>query len=216
MNDYSLNDLSLSPVNFFSVEVDCCKVSSLNPGLLTSKFILPDLAVLSGEEVFAELYLGWNPQGIIAKAVVKKSIEHVAFPSAESGDSIELFFDTRDIKTAGFNNRFCHHFLFLPEPVEGIMAREVTHFRTDDAHTPCNSGDLQVSVQKKRWGSGYTMYMIIPAECLHGYDTDQFKRLGFTYKINRYQGPAQHFNVISTEYQIDQHPAQWSSLILKD
>lgn len=212
---FSLGAISLAPVNFFAIEVDCCKVSSLDPEALTSKFLLPDLSDLCCEDQFAQLFLGWNPSGIIAKVVVNKSIEHVVFPSPESGDSVELFFDTRDIKTAGFNNRFCHHFCFLPEPVEGIMAREVTRFRTEDAHTPCNPMDLQVSVLKKKLRGVYTMNIVIPAECLHGYDPDQFNRMGFSYRINRFGGPSQHFSVISAEYQIDQHPSMWSSLLLK-
>ena len=62
-----------------------------------------------------------------------------------------------------------------------------------------NQGDLQI---------------FIPAECLHGYDPEQFDRLGFSYRINRYALPPQHFSVVTKEYQIEQQPSLWSHMRL--
>jgi hypothetical protein len=128
------------------------------------------------------------------------------------GDSLELFFDTRDMKTTGFNTRFCHHFYFLAAEVEGHIAGEMTKFRTEDTHELCDPAELKVIPLLKK--TGYTLQIFIPAHCLFGYDPDQFDRLGFAYRVNRAQGPAQHFCVVSEDYQIEQHASLWSSLKL--
>jgi hypothetical protein len=120
--------------------------------------------------------------------------------------------DTRDVKTAGFNTRFCHHFFFLSEPVEGLVAGEITRFRTEDTHELCDPQDLKVISSRKK--NSYTMNLFIPGSCLYGYDPDQFNRLGFTYRLNRAHGFPQHFSVVSEDYQIEQQPSLWSSLRL--
>lgn len=203
---------SLSPINFFQISAPCHYVDGfLNPRNF-SKFLLPDTSTLTGEQHFADLALAWNHEGISALVDVKVPFKHVEMPNVTKGDSIELFFDTRDVKTSGYNTRFCHHFFFLPELIEGVAAGEITRFRTEDVHELCNGQDLQVKAQMSR--NYYTVNIFIPTQCLYGYDPDQFDRLGFTYRINRSHGSAQHFSVLTEEYQLEQQPSLWSSLRL--
>ncbi len=61
--------------------------------------------------------------------------------------------DTRDLKTSGYNTKFCHHFYFLPEKIDGIQCGEVTRFRTEDTHELCDPQFLQVESHKH--SSGY-------------------------------------------------------------
>lgn len=156
--------------------------------------------------------MGWHADGIEVFANVQERFHRVSYPDIMSGDSIELFFDTRDVKTSGFNTRFCHHFFFLPEPIEGRQAGEITRFRTEDSHELCDPSKLNVKAQTK--SSGYTMQIFIPAQCLYGYDVDQFSRMGFTYRVNRFHKDPQHFSVTSSDYQLEQQPSLWSSLNL--
>lgn len=208
----SLAEVALSPVNYFALEVDCFYLPSTHAGDLGAKYRLPSTGSLCDEETFADLYMGWSQEGLFFKAHVHKKVESTFYPSPEQGDSVELFIDTRDRKLAGFNNRFCHHFCFLPEAVEGVMGHEMTRFRTEDAHELCAPLDLKVSSDNKK--TSYTMNIFIPSHCLHGYDPEQLDRLGFTYRVNRPDEAAQHFCLLSSEYQIDQQPALWSSLKL--
>ena len=120
--------------------------------------------------------------------------------------------DTRDLKSAGFNTRFCHHFYFLAQAVEGQQAGEITHFRTEDRHPLCDSQALECQIKSS--SKDYILQIFIPSQCLYGYDPKQFDRLGFTYRINRVGGHPQHFTVVSEEYQIDQQPSLWGSLRL--
>lgn len=204
---------SLSPISFFQLKASCNFLKPGNfPGLSgrnLSKHTLPNTSYLCGEEHFADIALGWNSDGIEALVTIQAPLTHA---SISRGDSVELFFDTRDVKSSGYNTRFCHHFFFLPEAIDGQIAGEITKFRTEDVHELCDPNDLQVKTVAK--SDGYQLHIFIPAQCLYGYDPEQFDRFGFTYRINRATGKPQHLSVVSDEYQLEQQPSLWSSLRL--
>lgn len=212
------NNVPLAPVNFFQLSVDCHKLPSAGQAPFTlslknySKYLLPDLSGLTGEESFAKVSLGWSSEGIELFAYIEQPYFRTVYPNYDKGDSLELCIDTRDVKTSGYNTRFCHHFYFLPETVEGFHGGELTKFRTEDAHEPCNPLDLQVQSQFKK--DYYTMQCLIPAHCLHGYDPEQFDRMGMTYRITRVGGPSQQFSVLAEEYKFQEQPSLWCSMRL--
>lgn len=212
---FDSTDFSLSPVNFFQIRADCHKLKGSYPSLSKAKdnqYALPETSYLTNEETFATVFMGWSLEGVEVHVVSLESVGQCQYPDVSKGDSVELFFDTRDLKTSGFNTRFCHHFFFLPEAIDGHIAGEITKFRTEDAHELCDPADLELKVKKS--SKGYSLEIFIPANCLHGYDPEQFGRLGFTYRINRSHGEPQHFSVLSGEYVLEQQPSLWSSLSL--
>jgi hypothetical protein len=194
---------ALAPLEFFSIEGELRYSKSGR----TSK--LPDMSEWLAEEGFAEVAAGWNETGIFLTVSVDKPFEEAFYPKFSEGDAVELFFDTRDLKTAGFATRFCHQFVFLPQPVLGIQAQEITHFRTEDTHPLCDAADL--SVTSKIGKKDYEMQIFIPSHCLHGFDPVSFERIGFTYRIHRYKGPRQHFALSSQHFSLEQHPRLWAS-----
>jgi hypothetical protein len=205
----------INPVNFFQFRCDCHYIKAPFPQLSSknlSKYLLPSLFELCHEFGFAEIAMGWNKEGIEIFASISQPFRRASYPNITRGDSLEFFFDTRDVKTAGYTTRFSHHFFFLPESIEGIAAGEITRFRTEDVHELCNSSELKVKTEIK--SVGYAMHIFIPSLCLFGYDPEQFDRLGFAYRINRAEGAPQHFCVTSDDYQIEQQPSLWSSMRL--
>lgn len=211
--------IPLTPVHFFQLSFPLPRLPMPSSGKAADlvvpeqkKFVLPTTGELCAEELFAEVALGWHPLGIAFRMQIDEPIKRVVYPDFSRGDAVELFFDTRDVKTSGFNTRFCHHFFFLPEAVEGVRAGEMTHFRTEDRHEWCDADQLVVQTKKTR--EGYRLEGVIPAACLQGFDPDNFDRLGFSYRIHRALGPPQHFSVVTEEYQVEQQPALWSSLRL--
>lgn len=205
--------VSLTPVHFFGLRSDCKKL--LKPGAppSLSGHLLPGAADLCDEEEFAKVGMGWHEEGLGLLIQLDEPFTKSVYPDIAKGDSVEIMIDTRDIKTAGFNTRFCHHFYFLPKEIEGHQAGEITRFRTEDRHPLCDFKLLKCDT--KLSSHGYVMKVFIPSECLHGYDPKQFDRIGFTYRINRAGGPSQHFAVSSNEFVIDQQPSLWASLHLK-
>jgi hypothetical protein len=212
-NDILEHFPALCPIDFFSLSADLLPAKELtSKKFFRDAHILPDTSFMLGEEHFAEVAMGWNEEGILARIDVRKAFEECFFPQVAEGDSVELFFDTRDLKTTGFCTRFCHHFIFLPQEVQGIKAHEMTRFRTEDKHELCDPTLLKVDSEFAT--SSYSLKIFIPSDCLHGYDPKTFQRLGFTYRINRYRGRAQHFAVSSEYYTIAEQPSLWSSLNL--
>ncbi len=203
---------ALNPVQFFALSCDCHYLSKKDQIPSLTSYALPSTHRLTQEDTFAKVAMGWHEEGIACHIQVSQQATESIYPPVEEGDSIELFFDTRDLKSAGFNTRFCHHFFFLPLAVDGIVKGEKTHFRTEDRHPLCDPQALYCQTQLKK--NEYIMKIFIPSQCLYGYDPKQFDRLGFTYRINRYEGEPQHFAVVSTDYQIEQQPSLWGSIHL--
>lgn len=206
----------LRPINFFHLHVDCFRIDSSFPGINAKnkkKYLLPSTADLCDDWSFAEVALGWNQEGIESYISVDQAVGRLAYPNIRQGDSVELFFDTRDVKTSGFNTRFCHHFFALPEAVEGVQTGEITHFRNEEeSHELCDP--KEILIKSASTSTGYLIQLFIPRSCLHGYEPEQFDRLGFTYRINRSSGPPQHFSVTTDDYALEQQPSLWSSVKL--
>jgi hypothetical protein len=203
---------SLNPVNFFALACDCRYLAKKEKTPSFSQDTLPSTHRLTQEHSFSKVAMGWHEEGLGFQVQVDQPFTRAVYPDFKRADSIELFIDTRDLKSAGFNTRFCHHFFFLPQPVEGVSCGEITHFRTEDSHSLCDP-QLLVS-QTNATKNDYKIKIFIPSQCLHGYDPKQFDRLGFTYRINRVGGKPQHFSVVSQDYPIDQQPSLWASLKL--
>ncbi len=201
---------SLSPVQFFGVTCEC--LYTRNALKAEKNHLLPSLSDMLAEECFAQVYAGWNMQKLSFLVISKIPLQEVNAADFRKGDSIEIFIDTRDLKTKNSISRFCHHFLFFPAQVQNFHGREITRFHGDDVHRLCHPEDLQVSVSLEK--TGYSTAIEIPSACLHGYDPLSFNRLGFTYRINRSQGAPQYFAVTSEEYVIEQHPSTWGTLQL--
>lgn len=201
--------IPLAPLNFFQLNIEVPYRSPTAKTKLSKKYYLPDTTHLADEEPFGSIAMAWSEQGLLFELTTDIAFNEPQYPRLEDGDSVELFIDTRDLKSAGFNTRFCHHFFFLPAAVDGIQVGEVTHFRTEDSHELCDPSDLSLTALGKRHWKFF-----IPSDCLFGYDPQQFDRLGFSYRLNRSGGASQHFAVTGDEYSIDQQPALWSRLRL--
>lgn len=203
---------AITPISFFAIGCDCQYLPKRGASPSLSTHLIPDTSRLCHEHAFAKVAMGWHEDGLAFQIHVTQPYVQSNFPNIGRGDSVELFIDTRDLKSAGFNTRFCHHFYFLPKAANEHQWGEITHFRTEDRHTLCDSEALSCETQ---FGYlDYKMKIFIPADCLFGYEPKQFDRLGFTYRINRAGGNPQHFAVTSQDYQVDQQPSLWGSLKL--
>lgn len=212
---FSESFIPLSPRNFFAFEQELyavdwepVKANRKHP-LEAKKYSFPLTTGLAGEESFADFAMGWSTEGLVILVTYHSGFERSIFPDIHRGDAVELFIDTRDVKTAGFPTRFCHHFFFLAESVNGVHAGERTQFRTEDRHELCEATDLGV----KRFGKK-RLELRVPGHCLTGYDPIDFARLGFSYRLSRFGGSPQHFSVSSSEYSVDQQPSLWTTLRL--
>lgn len=201
---------ALAPLEFFSLEGEI-RYSKTPPSskIMRRSFLLFDTSEWLAEEHFADVAIAWNEGGMFIDVFVEKPFEEALYPRFSEGDAVELFFDTRDLKTTGFATRFCHQFVFLPQAAQGIQAQEITHFRTEDTHPLCDAAELQVSSEIGK--KNYELQIFIPASCLHGFDPSSFDRIGFTYRIHRLKGLPQHFALSTEHFSLEQHPRLWAS-----
>lgn len=208
---------SLEPLHFFAINADLLHWEGTKGNSLPKSYLLPNLSPFFGEDSFAKVFMAWNERGIFLNIAADSRVPKVFFPDIQKGDSVELFFDTRDMKNTHGIHRFCHHFFFLPQIFEyegeKVQSGEITRFRGEEKHELADPHDLFVICEEKGRG-GYVMYIFIPQESLFGYDPKSFNRLGFTYRINR-GGRPQFFSASAEEYPIEKYPALWSSLILR-
>lgn len=212
-------EFALTPISFFQMECDCKRLpaTSAAPCMrLIEKnyknYLLPNVTSLTDDEDFIEFALGWDLDGLEGFVKIKEPFEKISYPAIEKGDSVEVMVDTRDVKSSGYNTRFCHHFYFLPESIESKQAGEITKFRTEDKHDWCHPGDLLL--RTKILKESYSLQFFIPSHCLLGYDPEQFPRIGFTYRVNRCGAPPAHFSASSRDYLVEQQPSLWSTMRL--
>lgn len=204
----------LLPIDFFRVEVDLHEIEKKGwSDKLKKRYELPDISPLLYEDSFSKMAMGWHAQGLVFDVSIARPFQECIFPLYRKGDSIELFIDTRDLKSAGSVTRFCHHFVIYPQPIDGIHAQEVTHFRGDDRHVLCESDQIKVTTDLLQ--RRLHLKIFIPSECLHGYDPTVFDKLGFAYRINRVGGQPDHFGVSSKYLAIEQQPSLWSTMHLR-
>lgn len=202
---------SLCPVQFFGLSADCAFLpkGAIRP---EKRFLLPSTSEMLDEESFADVFAAWSFEKLLFYIQVNIPFQKINESDLRKGDSVEIFLDTRDLKSKGAISRFCHHFVFFPAQLQGFYGREITRFRNEDTHRLCHPEDLTITPHIQN--NSYGLEIEIPAHCLTGFDPMSFPRLGFTYRINRTDAPPQHFAVSSEEYAIEQHPATWGTLKL--
>lgn len=203
----------LRPLDFFFLTINVLQLKEIpQRKTFANQLMLPVFCELLGEQKFADVLLGWHASGLWIGLNIAAPLQQSIYPDYKKGDAIEIFIDTRDVKTAGYATKFCHHFVILPQKTTSETMMEITHFRSDDKHELADSRDLvvQVNPQAKK----YTLTAFIPAKCLHGYDPLSFQRMGFNYIIYRKAGGCQSF-VASNDYaNVAQTPSVWASLQL--
>ena len=152
---------ALSPVQFFGLTADSQFLrGSLKP---EKGFLLPATSELLSEETFADVYTAWSFEKLSFYIGVHTPFQKVVEGDFRKGDSIELFIDTRDLKTKGVVTRFCHHFIFYPVETQNFYGREITRFRNEDTHRLCHPEDLRVTPDMDE--TSYSRAIEIPSHC---------------------------------------------------
>lgn len=204
---------SLTPVGCFHIQAEVARVREKPSLKEMQRSCLPSVSDLLGEEAFAEVSVKWSESALYLACFVDLPLAGSEYPDFETGDAIEYFIDTRDLKDSLVVTKFCHHFLILPQKVSTIQALEISRFRAENSHPLCSPEDLNVTVDLSR--SGYSVLIEIPRTCLVGFDPLEMDHIGFTYRIHRKGGKPQHFSVSSCDYALEQYPKLWSSLSLR-
>lgn len=201
----------VSPANFFELNLSLPAISPQRwkEEIVKKKYLLPETGWLLGETEPLNLHLGWSPEGLYGFLLVQGAFDAPSYPALTEGDSFELFVDTRPTGAAGGLTRFCHHFYFLPQAVEGHQKGECTHFRTEEAHPLADPEELYLEgLGSQKEGK---LKFHIPASCLIGWNPAEFDRLGLSCRLNRRAALSTHLSALSKEFSFEQEPALWAT-----
>lgn len=144
---------------------------------------LPDVMGMGGGEAFAEVYAGWNSEGLFFAVDVKGNGTPEVQPKRPvRGDSLQIWIDTRDVRNAHRASRYCHHFFFLPmgkgRGQKQPMAGQLRIRRARAQSAPCDPQAIGIS--STILSRGYRMEIHLESRLLTGFDPDENRRLGFT------------------------------------
>ena len=214
----------IPPSFLFRYEIPVVRLDSLDQSarkslLLPEDCKLPWPSKLNAHESWADVRLGWHPEGL----VVSLSVENkTGFPACnpktpEGSDSLFVWIDTRDTQTIHRASRYCHLFSFLPSGsgrgAKKPIGQEAEIARAKETHSLAVSSELNVQSETRQ--DGYTLRAEIPAKVLKGYDPENSPRLGFYCSVFDVDHGVQTLSVDS-EFPYDNDPSLWSTLRLED
>lgn len=147
-------------------------------------FLAPDLMGLDGKAPFADVFMAWNRTGLFFALNVKGAGAGGQVDVAQplQGDGLQVWIDTRDVRTASRGSRYCHHFCFWPG-TDGAKAggRQFRVRRARAQARLCDADQFQVASQVRP--DGYALEIHLSAAALTGFDPDENTRLGFSYLL---------------------------------
>ena len=143
--------------------------------------LLPDLFDLQDRARPAEVRIAWSPEGLwFALRVEDRKSRPKS--SDTKGDQIELYIDTRDVRTVHRPGRHCHRFRIMPRgPRRPAKIAQYAIPRPTASPPDADLGVVTLaSVAEK---SFYTVEGHLPASVLNGYDTEVTRRMGIAYHL---------------------------------
>lgn len=186
-------------------------------GDLEPEFLVPDLGFLEDIPKVSDVYMAWNEQGLYFGVEVKKKRQvRSSFARHWTGDSFQIWLDTRDVKTARRAGRHCHQFNCLPTgggPNGDLPIVKPTQIdRSKEKWNVPLPEDIPVA--SRITSSGYTLEVALPADILSGYDPEEFPRLGFTYYLNNSEWPSQWWSA-DRDLRVYIDPSTWGTAVLR-
>jgi hypothetical protein len=178
---------------------------------------LDNFAAMEEVKRFADVRLGWNELGLgLSVEVHGKSQSPAADQSRfRASDGVTFWIDTRDARTSHRASRYCHQFHFLPtgggpehhEPVLGQT--KINRALQDAPVAPAGSIPFQASMIR----GGYRIEAFLTAAALHGFDSEQNRRLGVFYVVRDAELGEQTLSV-GADFPYWEDPSLWSVLEL--
>ena len=103
---------------------------------------LPNITSIDGQKPYADCYMCWNNEGLYFGIQVNNKMKYQLNPNDPTkGDCVQLFVDTRDVKTHRAN-RYCHRFYFLPggigKTIKTPFGRQIAIENAQEQSPPCS------------------------------------------------------------------------------
>lgn len=177
---------------------------------------LPPLCELDGESPFADIYAGWNDQGLYIGVSVRGKSEPLACDSQQfwKGDNVRVMTDMRDTRNIRRATRFCQHFYLLPAGTDSnrpTAGGSKVH-RASEEGPIAGPNDLVIGSKVRK--DGYDLTALLSADALNGFDPDENPRIGLFIIVEDMELGQQSLSVADDmNWHID--PSTWPTAILK-
>jgi hypothetical protein len=210
----------LPPRQFFSFSADVRRIEIAPAGkplTLGERYALPALGALDGRPAFADVRMGWNPQGLVWQVTVEGKTQPLWCRDSrlEDSDGLQVWIDTRATLNIHRASRYCHRYAFLPagggRRQDEPLADQLLINRARENARPIRPRELQVASRISK--TGYWLAAFIPTVALAGYDPLQYRQLGFTYAIYDRELGLQTF-ATGPAFPYDEDPTCWATLDL--
>jgi hypothetical protein len=177
---------------------------------------LPDLMGLAGLQAFADVHVGWNETGLYCGVSVSDKRSYRVDPrDFASGDCLEIWIDTRDLKDVHRAHRYCHHFYFLPggsgRDGKKPIGRQTNVEHAREQAPPCPEELIELGLRRLK--RSYQLEIRLAATGLNGFQPDEFTRLGFTYLLHDASHGTQSWSA-GTDLPVRSDPSLWGTLEL--
>lgn len=186
---------------------------------LPDSCILPAGARLEGRSPWAEVRVGWNPQGIgIAVQAEGFGDPKLTADRPEGFADVQLWVDTRDTRDVSRATRFCHRFsaaIRLVRPGKSLVVEVAQKPIARAIADPPMARSDQVEARAAAGRNGWTLDVFLPAAILNGFDPETNRRLGFAYQLSDHLREDQFLGV-GRDFPIGENPSLWSTIELED
>lgn len=156
-------------------------------GSLDAPHRLPCFGSFEGQPPFAKVAAAWSPGGLAFDVQVrgkKHPLKCHASRLTES-DGVQIWIDTRNMRSVHRASRFCHWFVYLPTGGGSRQSQPWgTMLKINRAKEDAKSFQMFQSLAASQLESdGYRLTFLIPAAALTGWNTDEHRRIGFNYAV---------------------------------
>jgi len=186
---------------------------------LPEAYRLPSFGALSGGPIFADLRMGWAPEGIgfDLRVAGKRQLPWCRETRLDESDGLHVWLDTRNSPNIHRATQHCHRFLWLPSGGgprrEKPVATMVGIHRARTNPKPASPQSLQIHVAPRH--DGYEMSGWIASDALTGYDPLDQSQLGFYYLVTDRELGWQAFS-LNPELPVAEDPSLWGEAALVD
>ncbi|MCH1494245.1 MAG: hypothetical protein L7U72_03360 [Rubripirellula sp.] len=174
---------------------------------------VPCFAEFSDRQIFSDIRLGWNPNGLVIQVSVKgkRQTPWCRETRLDESDGFHLWIDTRCSPGIHRATQYCHRFLWMPSGGgprrESSLAAMVPINRARSHPRAVDSKHLPLKTNLRH--NGYEISAWIPREALTGYSPEEQPRVAIYYAVIDRELGWQGLT-LGPEYPVTDDPSLWS------
>jgi len=184
---------------------------------LPETYQVPCFAEFSDRQIFSDIRLGWNANGLVIQVSVKgkRQTPWCRETRLDESDGFHLWIDTRCSPGIHRATQYCHRFLWMPSGGgprrESSLAAMVPINRARSHPRAVDPKHLPLKTNLRH--NGYEISAWIPREALTGYSPEEQPRVALYYAVIDRELGWQGLT-LGPEYPVTDDPSLWSQATL--